>query len=84
MGLRGGLIHFAFKARDVPELEGKRRELLEKGVKVSKVVDHTWCQSIYFKDPNGLQLEFCCLTEELAEAHLEARKGAEWNHWARG
>ena len=33
-----------------------------KGVKVSPVVDHDWAKSIYFKDPNGLQLEFCTYT----------------------
>jgi hypothetical protein len=29
------------------------------------VVDHDWAKSIYFKDPNGIQLEFCCFTREL-------------------
>jgi hypothetical protein len=28
-------------------------------------VDHDWAKSIYFKDPNGIQLEFCCLTRNL-------------------
>lgn len=23
------------------------------------MVDHEWCRSIYFNDPNGLLLEFC-------------------------
>lgn len=84
LGIRGGVIHFAFKARDVPELEKKRSDLLAKGVKVGEVVDHTWCKSIYFKDPNGLQLEFCCLAETLGEAHVEARTSAEWKRWIRG
>ena len=42
----------------------KRDELIGKGVEVTEVVDHTWAKSIYFKDPNGLMLEFCCLTRE--------------------
>ena len=29
------------------------------------MVDHDWAKSIYFKDPNGLQLEFCCFTRNL-------------------
>jgi hypothetical protein len=29
------------------------------------VVDHDWAKSIYFKDPNGLQLEYCCFTRNL-------------------
>jgi hypothetical protein len=37
---------------------------MAKGVKVSEMVDHDWAKSIYFKDPNGMQLEYCCLTRE--------------------
>jgi catechol-2,3-dioxygenase len=46
-------------------LEEKRNELLAKGVEVTDVVDHDWAKSIYFKDPNGIQLEYCCLTRNL-------------------
>ena len=34
-------------------------------VDVTEVVDHDWAKSIYFKDPNGIQLEFCCFTRNL-------------------
>jgi hypothetical protein len=35
-------------------------------VDVRGPVDHEgWCKSIYFDDPNGLQLEYCHLTREL-------------------
>jgi hypothetical protein len=30
-------------------------------------VDHAWAKSIYFRDPNGLSLEYCCLTRNLTE-----------------
>ncbi|MFP6630482.1 MAG: VOC family protein [Myxococcota bacterium] len=83
LGIRGGLIHFAFKVLDEVELEKKRNELLEKGVEVTEVVDHRWCKSIYFKDPNGLQLEFCCLTAELGEEHVRGRTSEAWTRWAR-
>jgi catechol 2,3-dioxygenase-like lactoylglutathione lyase family enzyme len=83
LGIRGGLIHFAFKVLDEVELEKKRGELLEKGVKVTEVVDHRWCKSIYFKDPNFLQLEFCCLTAELGEEHVRGRASEAWTRWAR-
>ena len=46
-------------------LEEKRNELIAKGIDVTDVVDHDWAKSIYFKDPNGLQLEFCCFTRNL-------------------
>ena len=32
---------------------------------MTDVVDHDWAKSIYFKDPNGIQLEFCCFTRNL-------------------
>ena len=83
LGIRGGLIHFAFKVLDEPELEKKRNELLEKGVQVTEVVDHRWCKSIYFRDPNGLQLEFCCFTAELGSEHVAGRTQEAWKCWAR-
>ncbi len=43
---------------------------MAKGIKVSEVVDHDWAKSIYFKDPNGMQLEYCCLTREFSDNDL--------------
>ena len=57
--------HFAFEAGSEASLEEKRQQLAAKGVKVTDIVDHDWAKSIYFQDPNGLMLEFCCLTREL-------------------
>jgi catechol 2,3-dioxygenase-like lactoylglutathione lyase family enzyme len=58
-GLPGAFYHFAFHCDDVPELEAKREYLIGKGIDVTPVVDHEWCRSIYFRDPNGLLLEYC-------------------------
>lgn len=65
LGVPGVFYHFAFEAGSEAALGEKRRELLAKGVQVTEVVDHDWAKSIYFKDPNGLQLEFCCYTRNL-------------------
>jgi len=65
LGVPSVFYHFAFEAGSEAGLVEKRRELLAKGIEVTDVVDHDWAKSIYFKDPNGLQLEFCCLTREL-------------------
>ena len=46
-------------------LEAKRQELLSKGVMVTDIVDHEWAKSIYFHDPNGISLEYCCLTRDI-------------------
>ena len=67
LGVPSAFYHFAFEAGTEAGLEAKRQELLGKGVAVSEVVDHDWAKSIYFKDPNGIQLEFCCLTRDFSE-----------------
>ena len=65
LGVPGSFYHFAFEAGSVPALEEKRQELLTKGVKVTDIVDHEWAKSIYFDDPNGISLEYCCLTRDV-------------------
>ena len=65
LGVPSAFYHFAFEAGSEAALDEKRNELLAKGVEVTDVVDHDWAKSIYFKDPNGLQLEFCCFTRNL-------------------
>jgi catechol 2,3-dioxygenase-like lactoylglutathione lyase family enzyme len=67
LGVPSVFYHFAFEAGSVAGLEDKRRELKGKGVDVTDVVDHEWAKSIYFKDPNGVQLEYCCYTRALNE-----------------
>lgn len=63
LGLPDGVYHFAFEAGSPEALAATRDRLEQAGVAVRGIVDHEgWCQSIYFKDPNGLQLEYCCLT----------------------
>ncbi len=59
--------HFAFEAGSEAALAEKRDELRAKGVEVTDIVDHEWAKSIYFKDPNGLSLEYCCLMRDLTE-----------------
>jgi hypothetical protein len=43
---------------------------------VTQIVDHEWMQSIYFKDPNGLLLEFAVQTRPLGadDAVLQVRE----------
>jgi catechol 2,3-dioxygenase-like lactoylglutathione lyase family enzyme len=65
LGVPGVFYHFAFEAGSEAALNEKRHELLAKGIDVSQVVDHDWAKSIYFKDPNGIQLEFCSFTRAL-------------------
>jgi catechol 2,3-dioxygenase-like lactoylglutathione lyase family enzyme len=75
LGVPDGFYHFAFEAGSPDALREQRSDLLAKGVRVSDVVDHEWCQSIYFRDPNGIELEYCCITRELGEddARMQVR-----------
>src|ERR1700686_4837320 len=58
LGVPAAFYHFAFEAGNEAALESKRQQLISKGVQVSKIADHNWCKSIYFKDPNGITLEY--------------------------
>jgi len=61
LGVPAGFYHFAFEAGSMAALAQKRDELRGKGVETTDIVDHGSAQSIYFKDPNGISLEYCCL-----------------------
>ena len=58
LGVPDAFYHFAFEAESLEALEAKRAQLIAKGVRVTPIVDHEWAKSIYFKDPNGLMLEY--------------------------
>jgi catechol 2,3-dioxygenase-like lactoylglutathione lyase family enzyme len=75
LGVPSAFYHFAFEAGSEAALEEKRNELLAKGIDVTEVVDHDWAKSIYFKDPNGIQLEYCCFTRNLNanDARMQGR-----------
>jgi catechol 2,3-dioxygenase-like lactoylglutathione lyase family enzyme len=61
LGVPPAFYHFAFEAGSTAALTQMRDELRGKGVETTDIVDHGWARSIYFKDPNGLSLEYCCV-----------------------
>ena len=73
LGVPNAFYHFAFETGSEAALVAKREELVRKGVNVTEVVDHDWAKSIYFRDPNGLQLEFCTYTRELSDEDAEMK-----------
>jgi glyoxylase I family protein len=75
LGVPNAFYHFAFEAGSEPALAEKRQELMARGVEVTDVVDHDWAKSIYFQDPNGIQLEFCYFTRNLNDndARMQTR-----------
>jgi catechol 2,3-dioxygenase-like lactoylglutathione lyase family enzyme len=67
LGVPAAFYHFAFEAGSEAALADKRDELRAKGLEVTDIVDHEWSKSIYFKDPNGLSLEYCCVLRNFTE-----------------
>jgi catechol 2,3-dioxygenase-like lactoylglutathione lyase family enzyme len=67
LGVPAGFYHFAFEAGSPAGLAEKRDELRARDVETTDIVDHGWAQSVYFKDPNGLSLEYCCIVRNLTE-----------------
>ena len=57
-GHRIGLYHIGIKVGDaLDELRAVRDELIEAGINISGLSDHTVSQSIYLEDPDGNELE---------------------------
>ncbi len=76
LGVPDAFYHFAFDVGSQEALEAKRAELVAKGVRVTPVVDHEWMRSIYFKDPNGIMLEYAWTCRELGpdDAAMQVRE----------
>jgi catechol 2,3-dioxygenase len=55
-----GLVHIAFRLRDEDHLRAAYKELKERDVPIAFTVDHGITKSIYFRDPDGNQLEVYC------------------------
>ena len=63
--------------RDLRDVIAIRRAVFTDEQHLTDVVDHDWAKSIYFKDPNGIQLEFCCFTRNLNADDARMQKRAE-------
>uniref|UniRef100_A0A7S2BPG8 VOC domain-containing protein n=1 Tax=Alexandrium andersonii TaxID=327968 RepID=A0A7S2BPG8_9DINO len=55
----GTMAHVALRCRDAEELKAMRKQIKDAGVAITPIVDHGFCYSAYFQDPNGFQLELC-------------------------
>lgn len=71
LGVPRGMYHFAFKVDTLGELETRRAALEREGVEVSGLIDLGHARSIFFFDPNGIALEYCCQTRPFEEADLQ-------------
>ena len=79
--------HIAFEVPSVEALLQGKRRLEAAGLDVLGPKDHSFCQSIYFFDPNGIRLEMTARTEAPGEldrmAHAAAGQLAAWNEHKR-
>ncbi|WP_281301948.1 MULTISPECIES: VOC family protein [unclassified Iodidimonas] len=63
----GVMHHISLNVETVDELYALKEKLEAHGISVTKVIDHFFCKSIYFRDPNGLYLEYSSSTIEYHE-----------------
>lgn len=50
--------HCAFRATEAQQVEVKAR-MATGGIEPLMELDHGWCHSVYFVDPNGIMVELC-------------------------
>jgi catechol 2,3-dioxygenase len=64
-----GLLHIAFRLRDEAHLRTAYDDLKAHGVKIITALNHGVTKSVYFRDPDGNQLEVYCdgLPDEVAK-----------------
>lgn len=58
LGLPIWVNHVAIRAEQA-KVDEVRARAEEKGVKPTLKLDHGWCRSLYFTDPNGILVELC-------------------------
>jgi catechol 2,3-dioxygenase-like lactoylglutathione lyase family enzyme len=58
VGLPVWVNHIAFKA-DEARQQTVRARMDAEGIEPLMEVDHGWCHSLYYLDPNGIMVEFC-------------------------
>lgn len=71
MSAPSSMNHVAFSLPDEDALWSAWDELKQKGVTSLWALDHEFCKSIYFRDPDGIWLEFACWVRPLDERDLD-------------
>ncbi len=67
LGLEPWVNHIAFNARDLDDIESRKKRWLDNGHDVVEI-DHGFCVSIYTLDPSRILVEFCADTAPYTEA----------------
>jgi catechol 2,3-dioxygenase-like lactoylglutathione lyase family enzyme len=89
----GMMQHVAFDVSN-EDIERYRQRLVEQGIEVTEVVNHddtergaspevnatTFVRSIYFRDPDGIQLEFAAWARPLTDEDVKAEYRTTWRN----
>jgi len=69
-----GLNHFAFKVENYGALQEAHKRLVEANATIDHIVDHGMTRSVYFLDPDGIEMELFCNTFDTEEEGLAFMK----------
>jgi len=69
-----GLNHFAFKVESYGALQEAHKRLVEANATIDHIVDHGMTRSVYFLDPDGIEMELFCNTFDTEEEGLAFMK----------
>src|SRR5713101_488268 len=73
-----GLNHFAFKVESYRTLQAAHKRLVEARATIDHIVDHGMTRSVYFLDPDGIEMELVSDTyasEEEGLAYMKSTRG---------
>ncbi len=73
VGLPVWVNHCAFRAT-TEQQEAARARMAAEGIEPLMEIDHDWCHSVYFLDPNGIMVELCRDTPGFAPNPAEAHR----------
>lgn len=73
VGLPVWVNHVAFRATEEMQ-QGLRERMDAAGIQPLMDMDHGWCHSLYYVDPNGIMVEFCRDTPGFTPNPEEARR----------
>ena len=69
-----GLNHFAFRVDDYATLQAAHERLIAANATIDHIVDHGMTRSVYFLDPDGIEMELFCNTYATEKEGLEYMK----------
>lgn len=77
LGTPAGMFHFSFQVKTRDELASRQKALGNLGIEVSDIIDLGHADSIFFFDPNNLQLEFCWHSRQFDDSDMGKRSTAD-------